>query len=59
MATALVIMRKLSEGLSTFVCEQQQDEKMGMNSFDFTSLMGPTAGGRMNLCYVTWSQKER
>lgn len=28
---------------STFVCEQQRDEKMGMNSFDFTDLMGPTA----------------
>lgn len=40
--TALLVMRKLSEGLSTFVCEWQQDEKMGMNSFDFSALIGPT-----------------
>lgn len=40
----LLIMRKPSEGLFTSVCEWQQDEKMGMNSFDFSDLTGPTTG---------------
>ena len=37
-ATALPIMRKLSQGPSTFVRERQQDEKMGVSSFDFRRL---------------------